>query len=150
MRNTTIALALSAAGLLLSACSNQGASDTGNKTSVLAGRVDAGPVDYRVETVAEGLDHPWSLAFLPGGELLVTERIGKLFAISADGSRRLLRDFNDNGNFPPVHHGDGMQAGLFDDRQFLGRRDEDHALYPFALVLRVGGWLGRPRGRAEL
>ncbi|MBO6850955.1 MAG: PQQ-dependent sugar dehydrogenase, partial [Marinobacter sp.] len=24
-------------------------------------------VEYRVETVAEGLEHPWSLAFLPGG-----------------------------------------------------------------------------------
>jgi glucose/arabinose dehydrogenase len=34
--------------------------------------------DYRVVTVAEGLVHPWSLAFLPGGDMLVTERPGRL------------------------------------------------------------------------
>ena len=33
---------------------------------------------YRVVTVASGLDHPWSLAFLPGGRMLVTERPGRL------------------------------------------------------------------------
>jgi glucose/arabinose dehydrogenase len=34
--------------------------------------------DYRVVTVADGLVHPWSIAFLPGGDLLVTERPGRL------------------------------------------------------------------------
>ena len=28
--------------------------------------------------VTKGLSHPWSLAFLPGGDILVTERIGRL------------------------------------------------------------------------
>jgi aldose sugar dehydrogenase len=32
----------------------------------------------RVVPVAQGLSHPWSLAFLPGGDLLVTERDGRL------------------------------------------------------------------------
>ena len=33
---------------------------------------------FRVETVAEGLDTPWSLAFLPDGRMLVTEKPGRL------------------------------------------------------------------------
>jgi glucose/arabinose dehydrogenase len=37
--------------------------------------------DYRVVTVAEGLVNPWSIAFLPGGETLVTERPGRLRVI---------------------------------------------------------------------
>lgn len=34
--------------------------------------------DYRVVTVAEGLVNPWGIAFLPGGDMLVTERPGRL------------------------------------------------------------------------
>jgi glucose/arabinose dehydrogenase len=39
----------------------------------------------RVVTVATGLFHPWSLAFLPDGRLLVAERNGKLRIIGKDG-----------------------------------------------------------------
>ena len=34
--------------------------------------------DYRVVTIAGGLEHPWSMAFLPNGDMLVTERSGRL------------------------------------------------------------------------
>lgn len=34
--------------------------------------------DYRVVTVAEALEHPWSIAFLPSGETLITEQAGRL------------------------------------------------------------------------
>ncbi|HSH75587.1 MAG TPA: PQQ-dependent sugar dehydrogenase, partial [Longimicrobiales bacterium] len=33
---------------------------------------------FRVVTVAEGLEHPWAIGFLPGGDILVTERPGRL------------------------------------------------------------------------
>lgn len=36
---------------------------------------------FRVATVAEGLEFPWGMAFLPGGEILVTERPGRLRVI---------------------------------------------------------------------
>lgn len=41
----------------------------------------AGEEAYRVTTVAEGLEHPWGMAFLPGGDILVTERPGRLRVI---------------------------------------------------------------------
>jgi aldose sugar dehydrogenase len=41
---------------------------------------------YRVVTVAQGLNHPWSLSWLPDGRMLVTERPGRLRIVSADGS----------------------------------------------------------------
>ncbi len=34
--------------------------------------------DYRVVTVASGFVNPWSIAFLPSGDMLVTERPGRL------------------------------------------------------------------------
>jgi glucose/arabinose dehydrogenase len=37
------------------------------------------------ETVASGLDHPWAVAFLPGGRFLVTERPGRMRVVEADG-----------------------------------------------------------------
>ncbi len=44
--------------------------------------------DYTLETVAEGFDYPWSIAFLPNGDYLVTERSGQLLRVSADGGER--------------------------------------------------------------
>jgi glucose/arabinose dehydrogenase len=44
----------------------------------------AGPV--AVETVADGLEHPWAIAFLPDGRLLVTEQPGRLRVLGSDGS----------------------------------------------------------------
>jgi glucose/arabinose dehydrogenase len=43
----------------------------------------AGPLS--VETIARGLDHPWGLAFLPDGKMLVTERPGRLRVLTRDG-----------------------------------------------------------------
>ncbi len=34
--------------------------------------------NYTIETVADGLVHPWSMAWLPGGDMLVTEKPGRL------------------------------------------------------------------------
>lgn len=45
--------------------------------------------DYRIVTVAEGLVNPWSIAFLPGGDMLVTERPGRLRIVR---NARLLPD----------------------------------------------------------
>ncbi len=46
----------------------------------------AARVAVTVETVAKGLEHPWGLAFLPDGRMLVTERPGRLRVVSRDGT----------------------------------------------------------------
>ncbi len=47
-------------------------------------RSQSGPVS--VVTVAEGLEHPWGMAFLPDGRMLVTERAGRLRLVGQDGA----------------------------------------------------------------
>src|SRR3979490_3066615 len=38
-----------------------------------------------VQTVASGLVNPWSLAFLPDGRMLVTERPGRMRIVTSEG-----------------------------------------------------------------
>ncbi|HVV93312.1 MAG TPA: PQQ-dependent sugar dehydrogenase [Hyphomicrobiales bacterium] len=85
----------------------------------------------RVETVARGLVHPWSLAFLPDGRMLVTERPGRLRIVDRDG--RLSAPL---AGVPAVHT--GGQAGLFDvvlDPNFAS----DRTLYLSYMEPRRGG-----------
>jgi glucose/arabinose dehydrogenase len=62
---------------------------------------------YKLTEIAKNLDHPWSMAFLPDGSMLVTERVGRLRLIK-DG----LLQPQAIGGVPQVHT--GGQAGLFD------------------------------------
>ncbi len=79
--------------------------------SAASGTARAGPA-YRIETVATGLVHPWSLAFLPGGRLLVTERPGRLRLIEpGPEGRSVLRAAPVAGVPAVLAKG---QAGLFD------------------------------------
>jgi len=49
--------------------------------------IDTKQGSIKVETVADGLDHPWGIAFLPDGRMLVTERPGRLRIVAKDGSK---------------------------------------------------------------
>ena len=62
---------------------------------------------YRLETLAEGLNFPWSVDFLPNGDLLVAELEGTLKRISKDGSSS-----NSVSGVPTVYR--ASQGGLFD------------------------------------
>ena len=46
----------------------------------------SGETKVDVTSVAKGLEHPWSLAFLPDGRMLVTERPGRLRYVSQGGA----------------------------------------------------------------
>jgi aldose sugar dehydrogenase len=61
-----------------------------------------------VVTVASGLEFPWSVAFLPDGRFLVTERdAGKLKLLKADGTLQ-----SEIGGVPPI--AGGGQGGLLE------------------------------------
>ncbi len=42
---------------------------------------------FRMEKVADGFSHPWALAFLPDGRMLVTEREGQLNLVEREGGK---------------------------------------------------------------
>jgi glucose/arabinose dehydrogenase len=46
---------------------------------------DAPKTAVKLTTVAEGLENPWALEFLPDGRMLVTEKAGRLRVVSSDG-----------------------------------------------------------------
>jgi glucose/arabinose dehydrogenase len=69
----TVATALTATFLIVT-------STRGENTSFAS---SAGQLD--VHTVASGLVNPWSLAFLPDGRMLVTERPGRMRIVSTEG-----------------------------------------------------------------
>lgn len=57
-------------------------------TALFAIALPAAPAGAQVtaETVARGLEHPWALAFIGDGNMLVTERPGRLRVVRPDGS----------------------------------------------------------------
>jgi glucose/arabinose dehydrogenase len=48
--------------------------------------VDTETGKVKVETLATGLEHPWGLALMPDGRVLVTERAGRLRILAKDGT----------------------------------------------------------------
>src|SRR5512133_1021069 len=108
------ALAVLAALPLCAACAPAAAPGC---TLVESGYGPPGAVVIRVERVASGLVVPWGLAFLPGGDVLVTERPGRV---------RLLR----GGRLEPEpvvtrsvgEHGEGGLLGLAADPRFQENR----------------------------
>ncbi len=80
MRSTTLALAMA---LALAAPVHSAETRSTEAGSVL------------IEPIVTGLDVPWALGFLPGGEILITERDGALLHIGPNGSQQSVAGLPD-------------------------------------------------------
>jgi glucose/arabinose dehydrogenase len=99
--------------------------------SVAAQPFSTQTMQLKLETVAKGLEHPWSVAFLPDGRMLVTERPGRLNLVDARG--KLVRI----SGLPAIAA--GGQGGLL-----------DVALAPdFSTSRRIVFSFTEPRGQAN-
>jgi glucose/arabinose dehydrogenase len=99
--------------------------------SVAAQPFSTQAMQLNVDTVAKGLEHPWSVAFLPDGRMLVTERPGRLNLVDSRG--KLVRI----AGLPAIAA--GGQGGLL-----------DVALAPdFATSRRIVFSFTEPRGQAN-
>jgi glucose/arabinose dehydrogenase len=76
MISTTWRLGMLVAGALTAGCGGQ-------PDAAPQGPVSSEQATFELVTVAAGLEHPWGMAFLPDGDVLITERPGRL---------RLLRE----------------------------------------------------------
>jgi len=142
-----------AAALALAGCGERSGADAPPQASSAAAAPAQGvqtrapaPAErsaYKVELVASGLEHPWSIAFLPDKRLLVTERPGRMRIVEPGG--RLSAPV---AGAPAVRA--SGQGGLFDvvlDPDFARNR----TLYcAFFEPRRGGAGLSVARARLEL
>ncbi len=96
---------------------------------------------FHATTVAAGLEHPWGLAFLPDGRLLVTERPGRMRLVLKNGS--LSKPL---AGVPPVYsYGQGGLLDVALDPKF----SENNIIY-FSYAEPGEGGAGTAVARAEL
>jgi glucose/arabinose dehydrogenase len=81
-RRTTLLACLVVGTPLVMQCKAQPARTGAAQRSSTPSSMEA---NISVETVASGLEHPWGLAFLADGRILVTERPGRLRIVDANG-----------------------------------------------------------------
>jgi Glucose/sorbosone dehydrogenases len=124
MTHVKVALVVLTALVAVFAAACSGTSPSGSSVSA---RVSAAPVpqfqalpatedDLVVQVVAQGLEIPWEIRFLPDGALLVTERSGRILRIDqATGAVKEL------GRLPVAHVGEGGLLGMALDPDFPTR-----------------------------
>jgi glucose/arabinose dehydrogenase len=115
--------------LLLAGCggdasSDVSAADTSSESDTSASQgeivvdlVESEELDFQVLQLADNLENPWGLAFLPDGDMLVTERPGRMNRVSPDGTVTPLtglpeiRSVNQGGLLDVVLHPDYENTG---------------------------------------
>jgi glucose/arabinose dehydrogenase len=128
--------------LLATACGGGGSAASGAAPTPVPAS-PSGPL--KVVELATDLSNPWSLAFLPDGQMLITQRAGQLRLRQADGSA--ANGGADQVCCVPAVDSDG-QGGLMDvalDPAF----ETNHRIY-FTFSERIGAANGTAVGRAEI
>jgi len=69
------------------ACAALGLMAAGAQADDHATIIETEKAKLKVTTLTDGLRNPWGIAFLPGGDMLVTERSGDLRIVGADGTK---------------------------------------------------------------
>jgi glucose/arabinose dehydrogenase len=96
--------------------------DAGEKTAGATGSGEASTKRVEVSTLATDLEVPWSFAFLPDGDALVTERdSGRLLRVSPSGEVREVQTLPEGGS------GEGGLLGVAVSPHY----EEDHYVYAY-------------------
>jgi glucose/arabinose dehydrogenase len=96
--------------------------DAGGKKAEGTGSGDASRGRVEVSTLATDLEVPWSFAFLPSGDALVTERdSGRLLRVSPSGEVREVQTLPEGGS------GEGGLLGVAVSPDY----EEDHYVYAY-------------------
>ena len=133
---TPASLVVSAVAVLAAGCSGDGI----REVSATSESSDAAPTSFQVEPV-DRFDSPWAMAFLPDGDLLVTERTGTLNLRDAETGERV-----EVGGVPDVAV--AGQGGL-GDVVVSPTFDDDRTVY-LSWVEAGDGGSGAVVGRATL
>lgn len=85
LRTTTLAVL----ALTLPACGQRAELPTEGPAPIYSDSQEDSPkaTGYRTETLLEGLRHPWALAWLPDGAIIITERPGGVLLAAPDDDR---------------------------------------------------------------
>src|SRR3954465_9287860 len=125
---------LGAVSLLVLGCS--GAASEPVQSGPPAPSPAAGSGKFKVETVTAGLEHGWDVGFLPGGDILVPQRPGKL-PLGRNGRATEVRaDFSD-----VLVQGEGGLLGMVVSPDFATSREfitcQDHKEGGKAVAVRL-------------
>jgi glucose/arabinose dehydrogenase len=96
----------------------------------------------RVVVVARGLEYPWSLAFLPDSNMLITERVGRLRIV-----RHGVLDPQSIADLPAVHARD--HGGLLDIALHPQFANNELVYLTYALAGDKGATVALARGRFD-
>ncbi|MFD3001784.1 PQQ-dependent sugar dehydrogenase [Pontibacter toksunensis] len=101
---------------------------TGND---MAGVIRSEEVSFRLDTIVTGIEVPWGMAFLPNGDMLVTERSGTLYRLTNDRQLQKIEG-------APEVLAEG-QGGLLDVELHPDFRNNNVIFLSYSAVKREGG-----------